>query len=466
MSSEQPPPLPPPPPPPSAPPVAAQPVDPYAYGYPYPAPMSHLAFTMVRPARPGLITAIGVLSIVVASLSVIGVLWTAGSLIWFSTITSYAGALAGGVPGGPFGPGGPVVGQGPTTAPAAVVDSARTVVVESGGLDSSARAAVAQGLSELQFITSQRLEQLDVLLAKSGQDMFPSLGASPSAGAAGSAVLAHGTGLNADPGSAGPDYFRTRAGRFELYDDRAVFYPTRGEIVRVSTLTTSNPGLNPTQVQAVVQQAQATSGNTLNASQSAALTNLLSAQGPQLVSPITVPTAVRGVTPMGDGSVMIQFPNGFATIGPQGQTSSMAGAAAAAAGLPMRRVRLNGAAMALAWFATLVGGALAVYLFVIGILVLRQSPRGRKLHLAYALLKIPVAILGAAAVWWVALTYTEALVATGGPASPLGPMSGSVADTIATQQLIFGVLYLIYPIALRILLQTRAVKEYYETALV
>ena len=461
MSSEQPPPLPPPPPPP-APPVAAQPVAPYAYGYPYPGPMSPLAFTMVRPARPGLITAIGVVSIVVASLSLIGMLWTAGSLLWFSTVASYAGALAGGVPGGPFGP---TVGQLPATAPAAVVDSARTVVVESGGLDSTARAAVAQGLSELQFITSQRLEQLDVLLAKSGQDMFPSLGASPSAGAAGSAVLAHGTGLNADPGSPGPDYFRTRAGRFELYDDRAVFYPTRGEIVRVSTLTTSNPGLNPTQVQAVVQQAQALSGNTLNASQSAALTNLLSAQGQQLVSPITVPTAVRGVTPMGDGSVMVQFPNGFATIGPQGQTTSLSGAAAAA-GMPMRRVRLNGAALALAWFATLVGGALAVYLFVIGILVLRQSPRGRKLHIAYALLEIPVAILGAAAVWWLALTYAEAVVATGGPASPLAPMSGSLADTIGTQQLVLGVLYLIYPIALLIVLQTRAVKDYYDTALV
>jgi hypothetical protein len=429
--------------------------------------MSPMAFAVVRPSRPGIVTAIGVTSIVVASLSLIGTLWTAGSLLWLSTVASYAGALGGGTPGGPFGPGPAPAVPSATTAP--VVEGARSVVVESGGLDSGARAAVAEGLSQLQFLTSPRLEQLDVLLAKSGRDIFPTLGTAPSAGAVESAILGHGTSLSADPGAPGSDYFRTRAGRFELHDDRAAFYPTRGEIVRVSTLTTSNPGLNPAQVQAVVRQAQASSGNTLNASQSAALNNLLGAQGQQLVSPLTVPTAIRGVTPLGgDGSVMIQFPNGFATIGPQGQTSSSTGSAAAAAGaaMPFARVRLSGAGLALAWFATLVGGALAVYLFVIGILVLRQSPRGRTLHRLYALVKIPVAILGAAAAWWLTLSYAEALLAAAGPANPLAAVSGGAADTIGTQQVVFGVLGLIYPIALLIVLQTRAVKDYYDTALV
>jgi len=128
--------------------------------------------------------------------------------------------------------------------------------------------------------------------------------------------------------------------------------------------------------------------------------------------------------------------------------------------MPFSRVKLNGAALALSGFATLAGLGLAIYLLVIGILVLRQSPRGRRLHLFYAVLKIPVTILGAAATWWLTTQFMEAMMANMGPAAP---PAGMMSTGIGIQQVFLGVIGLIYPIALPIALQSRAVKDYYNS---
>lgn len=411
---------------------------------------------VARVTRPGVITAIGVTSIVVGSLSILANVYTALSLFVFSVVGPAANAMAAGAGGmgGPF-----PAGQAAPAAPAPSAQSANAVVVEAGGMEADARRAAAAALTELQFLSAGRLAQLDVLLAKSGRDIFPLDETPASPGAITKLVQAHGTSPSVDPNSTGSTYFRTPRGRMELYDDRAVFYPLRGaDVVRTSTLTTTNPGLTPQQVQSVVQQAQATSGNALNPPQVAALTNLVSREGQQFVSPLTVQTAVRAAMVTGDGSVVVTFPNGVATFGPQGQTSSATGPNAAAP--PFARPRINGAAMALASFATLATSALAIYLFVIGITTLRQSSRGRKTHLIYAVLKIPVTILGAAAAWWLTASFAEASLAALGPGAP---MAGSFSDNIGQQQVILGVLGLIYPIVLLIVLQAKSVKDYYDS---
>ena len=435
------------------------PVAQYAYPYPEPPPMAGMTFpSTITPARPGILTAIGVISVIVGSLGTLAGLWSVGSLFAFSRMVTVANVLARAGPGG--GPAGAGASPAAVPATAPVGQGGPEVAVDEAGMDEVARRRVAEALSEVLFLSPPRLEQLDVLLAKSGRDIFPGLSAGATPDAIGNLVQGHGTSPSAGPNSAGPDYFRTRAGRVELYDDRAVFYPARGaEVVRVSTLTMSNPGLTPEQVQEVVDQAQAASGNTMNASQVAALKNLLGTPGQQHVSRLTVPTAVRGATPMRDGSVAVTFPNGFATFGPQGQVSSGTGAG----GMPFGRARLNGAALALCNFAAVVGLGLAVYLLVIGIWVLRQSPRGRKLHLIYAVVKIPVAILGIAATWWLVSSLMDSpLVGAGPNAFPIENM----ATSLAIQATVLGVAGLIYPIALLIALQSKAVKDYYESGAV
>jgi hypothetical protein len=441
--------------PPPLPPESLDPPPPMAVAAAWPA-----YAPVARVSRPGAITAMGVASIAVASVSVLVSIYSGLSLFVFSVIAPAAGAMTAGPGGGPFGV---AVAAGPTTAPvqvpAAGGAAASAVVVEAGGMDADARRAAAQALSDLEFLSADRLAQLDALLAKSGRDIFPLRDAPASPGAIAKLVQAHGTSLSGDPKVAGPHFFRTRGGRFELYDDRAVFYPTGGgDVVRVSTLTSTNPGLAPEQVQAVVKQAQAASGNALNPSQVIALENLLSTEGQQFVSPLTLPSAVRSATVGGDASVVIQFPNGFATFGPLGQSTSASGpnAIAPAPG----RVRLNGAAMALTSFAVVASAGLAVYLFVIGITTLRRWPGARRAHLIYAVLEIPVAILGAAAAWWLTASFAEASMTNMGPG---GPMAGSFADGIGLQAVVLGVLGLIYPVVLLIGLQAKSVKDYYDT---
>jgi hypothetical protein len=95
---------------------------------------------------------------------------------------------------------------------------------------------------------------------------------------------------------------------------------------------------------------------------------------------------------------------------------------------------------------------LAIFLSICGILVLRGSPLGRKLHLTYAVMKIPVALAEAASYMWMMSNIFTVL-----------PNSGSMSMFVfisAAVQCAFGCAY---PIALLIVMNRPAVKEYYQT---
>jgi hypothetical protein len=280
-------------------------------------------------------------------------------------------------------------------------------------------------------------------------------------------------GIGGDPNVPGPDTFRTPGGRVELYDDRGVFYPVRaGEIVRVSrpTAATRAP-LTAAEVKAVVDRAQATLGNSMNAAQVAALRTLLTTPGQQHVSTMTLPTAVRSASRLGN-SVYIQFPSSTVTIGPQGQTtvSTFGGGGPASVatgpfGFGSKPVRINGVAMALAVVAALAGLGLAIYLFVIGIMVLRDSPRGRRLHQVYACLALIVIVVGTGAAWWLTSSFTSAFNSISG-SNPLtmGTMTTLISTMVMAPHSIVAVMGCIYPIALLITMQTAGVKAYYRTS--
>jgi hypothetical protein len=94
----------------------------------------------------------------------------------------------------------------------------------------------------------------------------------------------------------------------------------------------------------------------------------------------------------------------------------------------------------------LLGGLLAIYLLVVGILVLRQHRKARGLQTIFAILKIPLAIL--AAIGW---TWT---------------IDDANAGTIPAGQLkfwlvLFLVIGLAYPIVLLFVVQMRSVRDYY-----
>ncbi len=112
--------------------------------------------------------------------------------------------------------------------------------------------------------------------------------------------------------------------------------------------------------------------------------------------------------------------------------------------LPVSTYAIRPAATALTMIDAILSGGLAIYLLVVGILVLRQSPRSRGLQLAFAILKTPLAILCAFGWMW---AISDSITSTSGGTITSPP---GVAQTWFV---IFLVIGLAYPLALLIALR-------------
>jgi hypothetical protein len=120
--------------------------------------------------------------------------------------------------------------------------------------------------------------------------------------------------------------------------------------------------------------------------------------------------------------------------------------------------------MAMATFATLAGFGLAVYLFVIGIMMLRDSPRGRRLHQIYACLELVLILMSVWAAWWLTDSFTGALAASGtSPVATFG-IGKVVSMMVLVPHVAVAVLGGCYAIALLITLQSAGVKDFYRTS--
>ena len=119
---------------------------------------------------------------------------------------------------------------------------------------------------------------------------------------------------------------------------------------------------------------------------------------------------------------------------------------------------LDAATAALALSEAVVGLALAVFLLVVGILVFRDAPFGRRGHLIWACLKLPAAALTG----WSAWALTRSMMA--GFNSAMGPGTPPMAfwDTMGLVQAVMSAgLACIYPFTILIVMRTRTVKDYY-----
>jgi tellurite resistance protein TehA-like permease len=98
------------------------------------------------------------------------------------------------------------------------------------------------------------------------------------------------------------------------------------------------------------------------------------------------------------------------------------------------------------------GCILAIYLFICGLFVLRDSMAARRMHIAWAVLKIPLAVLGAIAT---TMMMNDISAGTNGAAGGAQTVFGTVAIVLTI------LLGLIYPIALLIVLNTQTARGYY-----
>ena len=427
-----------------------------------PVPVEPLQYVIPdRTGRPTVITAIAIISIVMAAL---GGLF--GLMAMFQALGMYMASLMASQ-----------VATAQAAATRAQVKVAQGQVAATPGYNTpQQRQAIVRRLSELQPLSPARKRQVDALLASSPTDLGLSF------------VSESGTMPQMRSDEQPPTYFVTPTGRLEVFNDRAVFYPSFGNTLRASAppeppegvapVATVEPqpqvaptepatapattaaaatqalagALSAAEVESIVQQAQTESSSALNASQADSLRAVLSAPGQQLVQPGAAQSAVMAAYKHQDGSVVVIFSEGgTVTIGPAGNVTSVV--AVPTIGTfsisPLALGMLAATALALV--------ALAVFLLVCGILTLRQSPRGRRLHLIYAGLKIPLEIAAGAAWFWVMREMVSNMTPGAGAGTPA--LSFSLFSGIVP-----AVLGCAYPVALLVVLNQKRVREYYNSS--
>jgi hypothetical protein len=429
--------------------------------------------------QPGLVTAIGVVSIVVAGFSILASLGTvlqAGGYYMMSVMSTTVGASTARRP--------PVA---PMPAPVVVSPAGRAPapVTGPGGMEAAERAAAVATLTRLRPMTPMRKRHLDAILAQAGKYM------------ATDKVTQSGTMDEMPSGEQPPDYFVTPTGRLEVFNNRAVFFPTDGTpTVRVTApppdpsapvaasppvevqvepspdaanaaggadapapQATSAPAaatapavpgaLTPAEVQSLVHQAQTLSSNGLNAAQVAALQGVLTPPGQQFVQPGSAQGAVASAYARQGSPAYIQFADGSSvTLSPQGVVTARSAAPV------MPTFSFNPLNLGLMVATAVASLALAVFLLVCGIITLRQSPRARRWHLIYSFLKLPLAVLAGLSSAWVARDLMAGMAGAGAPVTPT--MGFSLFSGIVPI-----VLGCAYPVALLIVLNLKQVKDYY-----
>ena len=365
-----------------------------------PIPVQPVGYAMPDVSRPGLITAIGVISIIVGGLSLVASA-TQGLFTLVLYSVSQASARAA------------LVAQQPApTTPA---------YAEDGMADEAERRTVLTGLSRAHPVLPPRQRQLDALLKEGGKEIFLFRGTQLTPQAVHSNVTESGRLFDDD--AQGPDFYVVGRGRIEVYDTHAVFYPDGG-------------------------------GETISASADAPGDAV---QPPQDLDGDGIPgpaAAVPGVpaSPIPPSNV---YPSPGVSGAPPGAVSPVPPPLPAAA-----PPTVNPTAATLVALECGASFLLAVYLIIVGVITLRQSLLGRRLHLIYAWLKIPLAIAGGAAAAWMFTSLTQSAAAANPQAMP-APGIAAVWGTAA----VIGVLVAcIYPVALLIALSGKTARDYYDPA--
>ena len=413
-----------------------------------------------RGRRPGVLSAIGVISIVVASLSGLYSLYAGMQGFGFYMLSMMSSQR----PGAPF--------ARATVAPPAVASPQPLrdlAVVSPFGMNEAERKSAAESLVRLQPMGSRRLEQLDAILSSSGRQLGVD------------AVTESGLMPDARSGEKGPVFFVSRKGRLEVFDDRAVFFPAdNSPTVRVSALpqkpanasdvaveatrpggvAATGPamlgGLTPVEVQAVIQQAQSLAARPLNPGQVTALQVLLADPTQQYVPAGGTQGAIVASVVQPNGQATVSFSSGgMVVLGPQGNVVSQV----PPMGAFMPNFQISPWAVAAYIALAVVSLGLAVLLLVAGIAAVRDSPKARRLHLIYASLKIPAAVAGGVAMGVVMYQLMSGAAAAAPGAGP-APMKAVALVTSAVP----SVLGCVYPVALLIALNTKSVRDYYHSA--
>jgi hypothetical protein len=383
-----------------------------------------LTYACETNQRPGIITAVGVISIVVGSLGILGSGLSGMYGIVFMIMSQVSNTMAN--------------------------VSAQTVTEEdsldtSQGLADSDRAIVLAQVTKASSLTPERAGHLDSLLAQRGERIFGFAGQPVTPESISSRVTQSGRHDEDERA----DFFVTGWGTVQVTDEYAVFESEESEpfYAYAEELTQGEHKTLAEAADLVVKEVE--SQTTINEAQKKGLKEFLSLPTQGLIEDFHDPaTDVMSASNVGDGSLLVTFINGHVILDSKGKvTSSAVSNFNTIAGGGMS---VSNGSVTLVLLEAVASLGLAIYLLVIGILTLRQSLRARMLHLIYAWLKIPITLLFT--LGWTWLIYDL-----------FNSSGGGGKDFAITFLCSFAAVSCVYPLALLYLMNRKSVREYYAT---
>lgn len=402
--------------------------------------------------RPGALSAIVVAGMIVAALSFIASLVSAGfgAAVYMNSNAARDRLLRNAPADLPLS----------TPSQPAMLTTPLVTPVGPHGMDPTQRSAAVDAVNQRIEMTPQQSQQLDALLAVDGDEIFninPGDAVSPPA-----IVQQLGDSVGRLPAADGsePFYFETSTGRAEVYESRAMFYrqhaltPVRAVAGR-RTNASRHPILLPADVAAMIQlvheACERGGAKSLDDAQVQELQTRLSDPQQQLVSVIAGPEGsqlgINGASVRPDGYATIDFSGGALLLGPGGNVVLRSDLAS----IPV----VSSAACGLVILESLVSVGMAVFLLIICVGLFRVPRRRVKPLELWSVAKIMLSLVGGGAAVWMIESYETNSTSP----SPAAAHAGSVALLIG---ILVAALGCAYPIGVLIIARTRMVREYFE----
>ena len=405
-----------------------------------PHPVQVLSYTeSVSARRPGVVTAIGVLSIIFGAMGLIGTAF--GTLMYLGFLMTMS-------------------------AVATMGTSMTADIAGPHGYDAAQRDVIIQAFNSKRPMSGPVEAQFTFLLSDVGQKIVPGIPSNTTSADPVKDYVALNLTGESGWGVEGGIWYDVPSGRITLTNTDATFTPNPDSSLPTFKRTTQRRGassgslstLSEEEIQAVIDRVQDLAGSTpLNTTQVKALhtnlsTNAVGFIGPQPDMPSLL-SQVSMVIP-NNSSHIIRFNTSTLTISPTGGTAVTPSVNMASPFPKMRKWPLT-----LAITSSLVSLLLCVYLIVAGIETLRNKLYAARLHRIYAWIKIMLTIVGSLASGWVWADFSRGII--NASPSPSAGMNNSWAAFSTGMTVGMLVLGLAYPVALLIALRTRTAREFY-----
>lgn len=429
-----------------------------------PLPVQSLGYSVSTTARkPGIITAIGVMCIVIACLSAFASFISGMYSVGFYFVSQVQSSVA-------------MMRPAMMSAAAATTAPSNGPSGNSSALPSGDAGVAVTAIDNMLSLDPPKVRELDRLMRRHGRDVFGGDDDTPL-----TAATIRGAVTSSNPGTSQSD-FTTAQGTVEIFSDHATFTSADGSTtVRTSarlnqdqsshttasgatTYATSvyaNAGptsvpattLTSAEVNTAVSAAQAM--GTLNPAQVRSLTAELSQPNQTLVTPAT-PAPVMGVMIQPNGNVAITFDTGNLLI------LDGKGKVVSSGPPPMPNFGISGTLAAINALEAVASVGLAIYLLIVGIVVLRGSFAAPRMLKIYAWIKIPLAVIAGVGLAMFGYALADAILSS--PSLGMGgPNAGSTKLGFAlggAAAIVFG---LAFPVGLLLALRSKSVSEFYNT---